>query len=230
MSVSPVDGKRLLTQRLGYEFRDFDLVEQALTHRSYGGEHNERLEFLGDSIVNFVIGETLYQQFPEAREGDLSRMRARLVKGSTLAAIAREYQVGDCLNLGPGELKSGGHRRESILADALEALVGAMYLDGGLETCRRRILTWYQERLLKIRPGDVNKDAKTRLQEWLQARRQPLPVYHLCAAHGEEHNQQFEVECQVAAIEENFKGSGGSRRAAEQAAAAAALSRLQELP
>ena len=227
--MSVVDAKRLLTRRLGYEFNDSALVEQALTHRSYSGAHNERLEFLGDSIVNFLIGEALFLRFPDAREGDLSRMRAGLVKGPTLATIAREYQVGDCLNLGPGERKSGGHRRESILADALEALVGAMYIDGGLDVCRQRVLAWFGARLDGIRPGELNKDAKTRLQEWLQARQLPLPVYNLRRAHGEEHNQQFEVECEVGLINERFSGEGSSRRAAEQAAAAAAMSRLQEL-
>lgn len=229
MMVNVLDGKRLLARRLGYEFRNPALIEQALTHRSYGGAHYERLEFLGDSIVNFLVGEALFHRFPQAREGDLSRMRAGLVKGATLAEIAREYQLGDCLNLGPGELKSGGHRRESILADALEALVGAMYIDGGLEVCRERVLSWFESRLRTIQPGELNKDAKTRLQEWLQARQQPLPVYRLCQAHGEEHDQQFEVECEVDSLRECFSGYGTSRRAAEQAAAAAAICRLQEL-
>lgn len=227
--VSAVDGKQLLARRLGYVFRDPALLEQALTHRSYGADHYERLEFVGDAIVNFVIGEALFQRFPQAREGDLSRMRAGLVKGATLAEIAREYQLGGCLNLGPGERKSGGHRRESILADALEAIVGAMYLDGGLDVCRQCVLTWFEARLEEIRPGELNKDAKTRLQEWLQARQQPLPVYNLRRAHGEEHSQQFEVECEVDMLNECFSGFGSSRRAAEQAAAAAAMNRLQEL-
>lgn len=224
-----VDSKQWLAQRLGYEFVNQDLVDQALTHRSYGDAHNERLEFLGDAIVNFVVGEALFRRFPRAREGDLSRMRARLVRGATLAAIAREYQLGEYLNLGSGERKSGGHRRESILADALEALVGAMYLDGGLDACRERILVWFDSRLGSIRPGELNKDAKTRLQEWLQARAQPLPVYSVVQAHGAEHSQQFEVACRVDATGETFVGLGGSRRAAEQAAASAALERLQAL-
>lgn len=225
MSVSAI---ALLLNRLGCEFSDFTLAERALTHRSFEGPNNERLEFLGDSILNFIIAEELYQRFPRAQEGDLSRMRARLVKGETLADIAREHQLGDCLRLGPGELKSGGHRRESILADALEALIGAIYLDAGIERCRALVLAWYQQRLAQVVPGEVNKDAKTRLQEMLQGRGLPLPVYHLLDTRGEAHRQLFEVACEVPSLQARFIGSGGSRRAAEQAAAEAAIARLQE--
>jgi len=221
-------GLRQLSARLGHAFRDARLLEQALTHRSHGGINNERLEFLGDAALHLVVGEALYQRFPAVREGDLSRMRAELVKGTTLAAIAREQGLGEVLRLGPGERKSGGRRRDSILADALEAVAGALYLEGGLELCRRCLLTWFAGRLDDIRPGEANKDAKTRLQEWLQARQQPLPKYQLKQAIGEEHRQLFEVECEVAVLEEPCSGRGSSRRAAEQAAAEAALLRLEE--
>jgi ribonuclease III len=226
--MTVLDGKLLLTRRLGYTFKDFSLADQALTHRSFGNSHNERLEFLGDSIVNFVIAEALYQRFPGVQEGDLSRMRARLVRGETLAAIAREYKLGDCLNLGSGELKSGGFRRESILADALEALIGAIYLDGGLAACRDRIIAWYGERLDQMAPGEINKDAKTRLQELLQARAQALPVYLLLDTRGDAHNQQFHIACDLPALKLRFTGSGSSRRSAEQAAAQAALEHLEQ--
>jgi ribonuclease-3 len=227
--MTALDTEFLLTQRLGYSFKDFALAEQALTHRSFGNNHNERLEFLGDSIVNFVVAEALYRRFTAAQEGDLSRMRARLVKGETLAAIAREYALGDFIRLGSGELKSGGFRRESILADVLEALIGAIYLDGGLDVCRACITAWYGERLEQIAPGDSNKDAKTRLQELLQKRGKALPVYRLVDTAGEEHNQQFQVICDIPSLTERFTGSGANRRSAEQAAAQAALAYLEQL-
>lgn len=224
----PVSQISLLLTRLGCEFADPALAERALTHRSFDGPNNERLEFLGDSILNFIIAEELYRRFPHAQEGDLSRMRARLVKGETLADIAREFHLGECLLLGSGELKSGGHRRESILADALEALIGAFYLDAGMDRCRERVLAWYEVRLDQLVPGEINKDAKTRLQEMLQARGKPLPVYHLIDTHGEAHRQVFEVACEVPSLATRFTGSGATRRAAEQAAAQAAIARLQE--
>ena len=217
----------LLVRRLGYQFRDFALAEQALTHRSFGSSHNERLEFLGDSLLNFLIAEALYQRFPSVREGDLSRMRALLVKGETLAEIAREFDLGEWLNLGPGELKSGGHRRDSILADAVEALIGAIYLDGGIEACRERVLAWFEQRLHDVTPGEVNKDPKTRLQELLQARQRPLPIYHLVDTLGDAHSQQFAVECELPSLGRRFPGVGSSRRAAEQSAAQVAIDHLR---
>jgi ribonuclease III len=226
--MTVLNAKVLLTRRLGYTFNDFTLAEQALTHRSFGNSHNERLEFLGDSIVNFIVAEALYQRFPDAQEGDLSRMRAQLIKGETLAIIAREFGLGDCLNLGSGELKSGGFRRESILADALEALIGAIYLDGGMDVCRERVLAWYGERLQQIAPGDSNKDAKTRLQELLQRGGKALPVYRLLNTEGEAHDQQFTVVCDVPSLSDRFTGSGANRRSAEQAAAQAALDHLEQ--
>lgn len=227
--MSKADTKSFLFHRLGHEFRNPRLAEQALTHRSFSADHNERLEFLGDSILNFVIAEALYERFPAAPEGELSRMRARLVKGETLADIARGFQLGDSLNLGSGEMKSGGHRRESILADAMEALIGAIYLDAGLDVCRLRVREWFSARLVQLVPGDRNKDPKTLLQEMLQARAQPLPLYRLLETTGAEHQQQFQVVCEIAALTEPFTGRGGTRRAAEQAAAEQAIAKLEQV-
>ena len=217
-----------LYRRLGYSFQRSALAEQALTHRSFGAAHNERLEFLGDSIVNFVIADALFQRFPNTREGELTRMRATLIREPTLAEIARELQLGDHIRLGAGEMKSGGKRRESILADTLEALIGAIYLDGGIEICEQRLLAWFDARLQQVAPGEINKDPKTRVQEWLQARGRALPVYELAATHGEEHNQQFDVICRIPSVHEQFTGTGMSRRAAEQAAAQCALAFLEQ--
>lgn len=217
---------KALIRRLGYSFHDPSLVNLALTHRSIGATNNERMEFLGDSIVNFVIGEALFQKFPQCREGDLSQMRAQLVKGTTLAEIAKEFEVGDCLNLGVGELKSGGFRRESILADALEALIGAIYIDGGMDSCRLRILQWYDSRLELISPEAGIKDAKSRLQELLQSKHKELPVYHVVDMQGSDHQQTFSVEVEIVHLKSRFCGSGGNRRVAEQAAAAQALAEL----
>lgn len=215
------------SRRIGHTFVDPGLLELAMTHRSYGGQNNERLEFLGDSIVNFIIAEALFQRFPQAREGQLSRLRARLVKGQTLAELAREMAFGDCLRLGSGEMKSGGHRRESILADAVEAVLGAIYLDAGMEIARARVLSWYAERLEAISLDDTQKDPKTRLQEFLQSRQVPLPRYEVTSVEGEAHAQTFTVECHVEVLEEHTLGVGSSRRHAEQQAAAQALSRLE---
>ena len=164
-----------LERKLGYSFRDKELMLLALTHRSYSGRNNERLEFLGDAILNFIAGEALFERFPLAREGQLSRLRARLVKGETLAVLARGFELGDFLRLGSGELKSGGFRRESILADALEALIGAIYLDAGMEAARERVLAWLADEMTNLTLVDTNKDPKTRLQEFLQSRGGELP-------------------------------------------------------
>lgn len=166
--MEPIKNLKRLCRTLGYEFTKVELLTQALTHRSAANKHNERLEFLGDSILSIVISDALYHQFPKATEGDLSRMRATLVRGDTLAIIAQEFKLGEYLLLGPGELKSGGHRRESILADAVEAIIGAIYLDSDLECCRKLLLQWYETRLKEIQPGINQKDAKTLLQEHLQ--------------------------------------------------------------
>ncbi|SDG64286.1 RNAse III [Vibrio xiamenensis] len=215
-----------LQRKIGYQFRDIDLFNLALTHRSANGKHNERLEFLGDSILSFVIADDLYHRFPKVNEGDMSRMRATLVRGNTLAELGREFELGDHLKLGPGELKSGGFRRDSILADAVEAIIGAIYLDSDIEVVRGIILSWYQTRLESIQPGVSQKDPKTRLQEFLQGRRKPLPVYTVSKIKGEAHNQEFTVECEVAGIGKPVIGKGTSRRKAEQAAAELALEQL----
>ncbi|HUH37409.1 MAG TPA: ribonuclease III [Spongiibacteraceae bacterium] len=215
-----------LGERLGYGFSDPDLLRRALTHRSAARQHNERLEFLGDALLSFVIAEALFERFPTCREGDLTRMRASLVRGSTLADIARELDLGACLKLGSGELKSGGVRRDSILADALEAIIAAIYREAGMGPCRERILAWFGERLAGM-DGEAGKDPKTRLQEWLQARQRPLPDYRLRDSLGADHARQFVVDCVVAGVSAEFTGAGSSRRKAEQVAAEAALNHLQ---
>lgn len=215
-----------LQRRLGYTFRNDELLLLALTHRSFGGRNNERLEFLGDSILNMVIAEYLYQHFGAAREGQLSRLRARLVKGVTLAELAREFELGDYLRLGSGELKSGGYRRDSILADALESIIGAIYLDSDFATCRGQVLAWFSARLEALSIEDTQKDPKTRLQEFLQARQLQLPRYEVVSVEGEAHAQTFLVECVVPSLDASTSGQGGSRRVAEQQAAQAALKAL----
>ncbi|WP_087023795.1 ribonuclease III [Thaumasiovibrio subtropicus] len=222
--ISPTDR---LERKLGYTFNDVDFLNLALTHRSANSQHNERLEFLGDSILSFVIADDLYHRFPKVDEGDMSRMRATLVRGKTLAELGREFELGDVLKLGPGELKSGGFRRDSILADAVEAIIGAIYLDSDLETVRPIVLSWYQSRLESIQPGVGQKDPKTRLQELLQGKRLPLPVYSVIQVKGEAHNQEFTVQCEVTGLDKPVVGKGSSRRKAEQAAAELALGRLE---
>ncbi|QFU76514.1 ribonuclease III [Halioglobus maricola] len=215
-----------LQRALGYEFADKALLELALTHRSAGNRNNERLEFLGDSIVNHIIAETLYHKFPSASEGDMSRMRAALVKGDTLAEVARELELGEHLILGAGERKSGGRRRTSILADALEAVTGAILLDSNVETCRGCVLNWFVGRLDTLSLGGADKDAKTSLQEFLQGHGKPLPEYELLGVQGDDHSQQFRVVCRLTKPALTVEGSGSSRRKAEQAAARTALERL----
>jgi ribonuclease-3 len=214
-----------LYQRINYQFTDANLLELALTHRSAKGEHNERLEFLGDSILSLVIADALYHQFPKVQEGDLSRMRSTLVRGQTLAEIAKEFKLGEFLRLGPGELKSGGFRRESILADSVEAIIGAVYLDADTEVCREVVLSWYQQRLDEIQPGVGQKDPKTQLQEYLQGRKLPLPIYSVIATKGQAHNQEFTIACLVEGYKE-FTAKGTSRRKAEQTVAQIALQKV----
>lgn len=212
----------------GHAFADPALLAQALTHRSAGSPHNERLEFLGDALLNLIVAQQLYARWPKADEGAMTRARAELVRESTLAVLARELQVGGALTLGPGEMKSGGHRRDSILADALEAIIAALYLDGGFDTCRDVVLTWFEPLLAALPPlHQVGKDAKTRLQEWLQARQQPLPVYDLVGESGDDHDKTFQVSCVLSESGRMTQGSGSSRRIAEQAAAAAMLDVLE---
>jgi ribonuclease-3 len=215
-----------LSQRIDYTFRDTSLIELALTHRSCGGKNNERLEFLGDSIVNLVIAEALFLKFAEAKEGKLSRLRARMVKGVTLAELARDFGLGDFLHLGSGEMKSGGHRRESILADTVEAIIGAIYLDSDMATVKNKILQWYDSRLGNLSIDDPLKDPKTRLQEYLQAKQLPLPKYDVLSIEGSAHEQLFKVSCKVTDLENSIVGQGCSRRIAEQEAAAQALKLL----
>jgi len=215
-----------LQRALAYEFSDSDLLALALTHRSAGTKNNERLEFLGDSIVNHIIAEVLYQKFPQADEGDMSRMRASLVKGDTLAEVARDLNLGEYLKLGAGERKSGGHRRASILADALEAIAGAILLDSDVEHCRACILGLFDSRLCALGTQPTRKDPKTALQEYLQGRHRALPVYQLLQTNGSDHNLQFHVNCTLAKPALVVVGVGGSRRKAEQAAAKLALERI----
>ncbi|BAW80851.1 ribonuclease III [Candidatus Nitrosoglobus terrae] len=214
-----------LSQKLGYHFKNPALLLQAMTHRSAAKENNERLEFLGDSILNFIIADLLYGYFPEAQEGKLSRIRSTLVKEDSLAELARELEIGSYLVLGLGELKSGGCYRTSILADAFEAVIGAIYLDNGLEACRQLIELLYRDRLAALTSESVLKDPKTRLQEYLQARQLPLPDYRINAVSGESHERIFQVQC----IIDNFPsriGTGYSRRKAEQDAATQILELL----
>ena len=211
----------------GHAFADLGLLAQALTHRSAGVPHYERLEFLGDAVVGIIVAEALYQRWPKADEGALTRARAELVRESSLAGIARLLDLGPRLILGPGEMKSGGHRRDSILADALEALVGAIYLDAGFATCREVVLPWFNEAINDTPAGKVGKDPKTRLQEWLQARQRPLPVYELVSEDGDEHAKLFHIACTLAEPALSAHGEGGSRRVAEQAAAEAVLQQLE---
>jgi ribonuclease-3 len=213
-------------RKLGYGFNDESLLGSSLTHRSAGSPHNERLEFLGDSLLNFVIARELFSRVARADEGDLSRLRASLVKGPCLAELAKAVGLGDRLKLGSGELKSGGYRRESILADALEALFGAILLDGGVQAASGVILTLYAQRLDNLPRADELKDPKTRLQEWLQSRNISLPVYEVDEIQGAAHNQRFSVSCRVEPLEQLTTGRGTSRRKAEQASAAKMLENL----
>lgn len=211
---------------IGHAFADPQLLAQALTHRSAGAPHNERLEFLGDGIVNLLIAEVLFQRWPKADEGALTRARAELVREASLATVARTLELGARLTMGPGEMKSGGHRRDSILADAVEAVIAAIYLDAGFEACRACVLPWFETALAALPVGKPEKDPKTRLQEWLQGRQKPLPVYELVCESGEEHARHFQVRCIISEPALSADGEGGSRRIAEQAAAAGVISQL----
>lgn len=217
----------LLQTRLGYRFNDAALLQQALTHRSHGSSHNERLEFLGDSILNCVVAALLYERYQGIDEGDLSRLRANLVKQQTLFEIAQRMELSHFLRLGEGELKSGGFRRPSILADALEALFGAVFLDGGFEAASSVIRASYIPLLDSVDPETLGKDAKTLLQEYLQSRKIALPQYNVVATHGAAHSQEFEIECLVPKLDIHVFGRGASRRVGEQAAAKLALDAVQ---
>jgi ribonuclease-3 len=216
-----------LDHHLAYRFGDSALLQKALTHRSAARSHNERLEFLGDALLGFIIADALHARFPQADEGGLTRARASLVNGETLADIGRELELGAVIRLGDGALKSGGWRLDSILANAVEALVAAIYLDGGVEACRHEVLRWYETRLATVDPDLHPKDPKTELQEYLQARRRPLPVYRTVAETGPPHRRRFHVECLVEGCPP-VTAESGSRRGGEQDAARLALARLLE--
>ena len=216
-----------LRKRLGYAFRNPDLLRGALTHRSFGVSNNERLEFVGDAVLNCVVAASLYQRFPALAEGDLSRARAALVNQDMLARVARGAGLGNEIRLGEGEHKTGGAARPSILADALEAVFGAVFIDGGYDAARAVIQTCYGDVLARADPASLGKDPKTRLQEYLQGRRMSVPEYVVVSTTGEAHAQVFDVECRIAALNIVATGRGTSRRAAEQAAAEAALARIE---
>ena len=218
-----------LEQALGHTFRDRDLLQLALTHRSFTSPHNERLEFLGDAILNAVIAHCLFERFPRLPEGDLSRLRANLVRQDSLHQLALALSLGDFLRLGEGEQKSGGQQRPSILADALEALFGALWLDAGFDVAGRVIVRVYAGVLDRVTSGQGIKDAKTRLQEYLQGVRLALPQYSLAGTEGEAHAQQFRVACVIESLHLRTEGRGGSRRAAEQMAAQRALESLESV-
>ncbi len=222
------DRQRALCNTLAVSFDDESLLQQALTHRSVGSKNNERLEYLGDAILSFVIAEALFNRFPQEKEGKLSRLRALLVKGVTLAEIGRELDLGEVLILGAGELKSGGFRRESILADAVEAIFGALYLDQGLEVTKTLILNLFAERMESIDVTEAVKDAKTRLQELLQSRKQALPIYDVKEIKSESKQPVFEASCQVGLLDKLVIAQGASHRKAEQKAAERALTLIEE--
>lgn len=217
-----------LEAALGHGFARPELLRQALTHRSFGSPNNERLEFLGDSVLNCVVAGALYDSFAALKEGELSRLRASLVRQETLADIARGLGLGEMLQLGEGELKSGGAQRPSILADALEAIFGAVYVDAGFDAARTVIERLYQPTMTRIDPGAAGKDPKTALQEILQGRRLPLPRYGLLATRGEAHAQEFEMECVIPELGIRTTGSGASRRIAEQQAAQRAMAEIKQ--
>ena len=221
--------RRQLAARIGHPFTDAGLLDRALTHRSAGAHNNERLEFLGDSILTFLVAEHLYSTYPDTPEGKLTRLRARIVRRESLAAAARKLGIGDALALGAGERKTGGRERESILAGAFEAIVGALYLDSDLATCRDRVRTLLEDGFEAAARDDGGKDAKTRLQELLQAQAKPLPTYRIVEIEGAAHRQSFTVRCHVEGIDEDTIGTGSSRRRAEQDAAGRVMAILDVL-
>jgi len=215
-----------LCERLGYQFNDIDNLKLALTHRSASSQHNERLEFLGDAVLGMIVAKILFDRFPSVSEGKLTRMRSSLVKGETLAEIAKQFDYSEVLQLGAGELKSGGFTNESILADAFEAMLGAIYLESGLETCAKLIGNWFATRLDNLDPDFHPKDSKTQLQEFLQGKQQPLPEYDVVDIQGKAHAQTFHVTCTVNGLDTPVKATGRSRRKAEQEAARLTLAEL----
>jgi len=219
---------RQLEERLQYQFRDPELLSLALSHRSCGSSNNERLEFLGDSILGVTVTDFLYHQFPQAREGDLSRMRSQIVRAESLAQVAKKLQLGPELSLGPGEMKSGGQRRDSILGDTVEALIGAVYLDTGIDAARGAVNNWFKELLAAASDAQPVKDAKTALQEWLQQRSKPVPQYELVNTGGEAHSRLFTVSCKIDQVNKTISATASSRRKAEQLVAEQLLSELEQ--
>lgn len=215
-----------LARLIAHDFQNESLLIQALTHRSYSGTNNERLEFLGDGVLNFIVAHQLYQRYPKLPEGDLSRLRAYLVKEPTLCEIARNLNIGDALKLGEGELKSGGWRRPSVLADALEAIIGAVFVDGGFAAAEALVVRLYAPLLENLDPKSIGKDSKSLLQEYLQGRKVDLPEYVVLATEGEAHCQTFHVECYIQKLNIRTQGAGSSRRVAEQQAAQLAYEKL----
>lgn len=218
-----------MQRALRYRFARPELLNLALSHRSRGNPNNERLEFLGDAVLNMVVAELIFRQRPGAPEGDLSRLRARIVRERTLAEVARELELGAHVLLGPGELKSGGFLRDSILADALEAVIGSVFLDGGFDAARSLVEGLMAERIGRLPDAEKLKDPKTRLQEWLQGRSQALPEYEVVDVHGADHDRRFTVVCRIASLDKPIRATAGSRRKAEQAAASQALEEISRL-
>jgi ribonuclease III len=218
-----------LQERIGYTFKNAALLQQAMTHRSFSSEHYERLEYLGDSVINVIVSDLLYQALPDLPEGQLSRIRSNLVKQDSLHSLALKLGLSHCLRLGEGEAKSGGAKRPSILADALEALLGAVYLDAGYDTAQRIAKTWLEDIRVDMNMSQTAKDAKTELQEWLQARKMPLAIYTVIGTVGAAHEQSFHVECTLPALKKTERGSGNTRRAGEQDAAQAILKTLKDI-
>ena len=219
---------RRLQERLNYSFKDESVLILALSHRSCGSSNNERLEFLGDAILGLSVTDILYRKFPKAREGELSRMRSQIVRAESLAGVAKQLELGSELLLGPGEMKSGGHRRDSILGDAVEALIGAVYVDTGLAAAQSCIALWFDELLAAASEADSIRDAKTSLQEWLQKRGKPVPEYTLVNTGGEAHSRLFTVSCKIAAVEKEISAVASSVRKAEQMVAAQLLIELEK--
>jgi len=216
-----------LEKAIDYKFKDQKLLEIALTHRSIGHGNNERLEYLGDAALGFIIADAIYKKFPQATEGELTRLRASLVKGETLAKLGRELGLGNYVKLGPGEMKSGGWRRDSILANTLEAIIGAVYLDADMDVCRKCVISLYHQLLLEVSPGKLSKDPKTTLQELLQSRRLELPAYQVLSESGDAHERLFTIECTIKEENISVQAEGRSKRLAEQSAAEKALVELK---
>jgi ribonuclease III len=227
MSSAPARGARVVEQRLGYEFRERALFERALTHRSFGADHNERLEFLGDAVLSMAVSRLLFDRFQGSDEGDLTRVRAHLVREDSLHRVALALGLPEALKLSEGEARGGGATRPSILADAVEALIGAVSIDGGFEAAQALVTRLFGETIMSTTADNWRKDAKTELQEWLQARHVPVPVYRIAATHGQAHAQTFEVQCEVPSLDWHAMGAGRSRRAAEQASAQRLLDRIK---